>query len=82
MNDSYFLEMVAKQKQIEFEQQARLRRLRRTARGQQPGVWAKMWIRFGDFLIHQGEAMKSRYMHQPCLAPCTSKAGGRLHRDT
>lgn len=69
-NDTYFLEVLAKERQRGFEREAELRRLRLAARKTGPGVWAGLWIRVGDFLIRQGQAMKHRYGAGPCLAGC------------
>ncbi|MCG8634500.1 MAG: hypothetical protein MI863_11775 [Desulfobacterales bacterium] len=80
-NDTYFLEIMAKQKQGEFEREAALRRLRYSGREKRPGLKARIWIRLGDFLIKRGEAIKSRYMPGPCLACSSDFQGGQLHQD-
>ncbi|HCY84737.1 MAG TPA: hypothetical protein DHV36_06340 [Desulfobacteraceae bacterium] len=67
-NDAYFLEIMAKERQKEFENEARLRQLRSSQKKQGQGVWARLWIGAGNFLIRQGEAMKYRYAPRPCVA--------------
>ncbi len=80
-NDTYFLEIMAKQKQGEFEREAALRRLRKAGREKGPGLKARVWIRLGDFLIEKGEAIKSKYMPGPCLACSSDFDAGQLHQN-
>jgi hypothetical protein len=81
MNDTYFLEIMAKQKQEAFEREAVMRRLRKAGREDRPGLNARVWIRLGDFLIEKGEAIKSRYMPAGCLTCSSDFEGGQLHRN-
>ncbi len=81
-NDTYFLGIMAKEKQGEFERAAALQRLRKSGAKKRPGLKARVWIRLGDYLIQKGEAIKSKYMPMPCLS-CSSDFDGRqLHQNT
>ncbi len=80
-NDTYFLEIMAKQKQGEFERAAALQRLRKSGKKKRPGLKARVWIRLGDFLIEKGEAIKSKYMPGHCLSCSSDFEGVQLHQD-
>ncbi|MCG8615002.1 MAG: hypothetical protein MI802_02190 [Desulfobacterales bacterium] len=67
-NDAYFLQIMAKERHNEFQRDARMRRLRMSHGKPKPGIRETMWIRAGEFLIRQGEAMKYRYVSRPCMA--------------
>jgi hypothetical protein len=66
-NDAYFLQIMARERHSEFQRDAHMRRLRKSHGKQEPGIRKLMWIRAGDFLIRQGEAMKYRHMSRPCM---------------
>ena len=61
MNDSYSLAIMAKQRQADFEREARLRRLRRARTGMQTGIGAWAFGVLGDLLIRTGRTIKSKY---------------------
>ncbi len=64
----YILEMMAKEKQIRFEQEAAKVRLRKMARASRPNVRALFWIKIADMLISGGQAIKAKYDPSTCFS--------------
>ncbi len=80
-NDTYFLEIMAKQKQGEFERRAALQRLRESGKKKRPGFKARAWIKLGDLLIEKGEAIKLKYVPRTCLSCSSDFDGQQLHQN-
>ena len=60
MNDAYFLSIMARQRQADFEREARIRDLRMSEGANRPGIWAGVCSLLGDLLIRAGQAIKSK----------------------
>ncbi|MCP4720987.1 MAG: hypothetical protein GY860_16150 [Desulfobacteraceae bacterium] len=66
-HDSYYLEMLAKQRHQAFEQEAALVRLRRSARKKTPKTRDILSVKLANLLIRTGESLKKRVaLKTPC----------------
>ncbi len=68
-HNSYYLEMLAKQRHHAFEQEARLTRLRRSARKTKPKTRDILSVKFANLLIRAGESIKKRVEVPCCYEP-------------
>lgn len=71
--NTYFLECMVKERQVQFEREAERARLIKAARKSRPAVYPKWLERFADFMIDSGVRIKARY-GMPKAASCN--AGG------
>ena len=77
MDNPYFMKILAKQLQQEFEREARLARLRRLARAGCPGLGDRASEALADILIAAGQALKKRVRGNVSLVrqACAGQAG-------
>ncbi len=64
-HNSYYLEILAKQRHQAFEQEAALMRLRRSARKKEHRTRDILFVKFANLLIRVGESLKKR-VEVPC----------------
>ncbi len=77
-HNSYYLEMLAKQRHQAFEQEARLMRLRRSARKTKPRTRDILSVKLANLLIRAGESLKKRVARN---VPCCCQAYSGLPED-
>lgn len=77
MDNPYFMKILARQREQELEQEARLAGLRRLARAGRPGVGDRAAEALADILIAAGKALKKRVRGNVPLVrqACTGQAG-------
>ena len=68
-HNSYYLEILAKQRHQAFEQEARLMRLRRSARKTKLRTRDILSVKFANLLIRAGEFLKKRVEVPCCCEP-------------
>jgi len=60
LSESYYLELLAREKKAAFEAEAQRARLVRSARKNRPGIRLRMMNRAADFLISLGKHIKEK----------------------
>ncbi len=65
-----------KQRQAEYERMAALARLRKARQSDKGSYGERAWSWLGDYLIHLGQIIKSKYGPQPALLCEAGGSGG------
>ena len=60
-SNDYLISQLAKRREAELREKARIARLLTNARPEKPGLWVRLLTRSGEVLIYLGQKLKARY---------------------